>query len=345
MKNSIIRIWLKAWPKLTVAIIGILLYLFAIRLSEDVKGLLVNIAASLISIPLVFILYDIWNEKSHRKLYEYSYKHVDNTIYNAIDEVEDVIQLLMQGYLVYFREGFIVVDDADPKCENVSLTQYAKRIIHAERDEDYIDPNYSEEDYLRDMDKISDTEEYKSGIYGFDKASIVPYISETEYLGFQIYGLDLSDTCEQLNELLKNTFIMDHLDEDQQIKILHIINAINTLHAFIERTEDLFCMVVDRKIEGFSVKEMDVTEKNLGSTGAYSLFFNNDGITLELERNVLFNVENQELTSVFVINPDYCIEFGDHITEVLNCLENWKKQGYKYGQGSASLPGTARVPS
>lgn len=326
MQNSIIRMWLKAWPKLAVALIGILLYLFAIRLSEDLKGLLVNIAASLISIPLIFILYDIWNEKSHRELYKYSYNHADNTIYNAIDEVEDVIKLLMQGYLVYFREGFIVVDDAEPKLVNVSLTQYAKRIIHAERDEDYIDPNYTEEDYLRDIDKISDTEEYKGGIYCFDKTSIVPYISETEYLGFQVYGLDLSETCEQLNELLQNTFIMDHLDEDQQIKILHIINAINTLHAFIERTEDLFCMVVDRKIEGFTVKEMDVTENNLGSTGAYSLIFINDGITLELDRNVLFNVENKELTSVFVINPDQCIEFGDYITEVLGCIENWKKQ-------------------
>ena len=325
MGNFLRRIWLKAWPNLIVAIMGMLLYLFAIRLSEDLKGLLINISSTLISVPLIFILYDIWNEKSHRKLYEYAYKHAENTIYEAIDEIENVIQLLMQGYLVYFREGFIVVDDTDPGLVKVTLTQYAKRIIHAERDENYIDPSYSEEDYIRDMDEVCDTEEYKGGIYGFDKASIVPYISETEYLGFQIYGLDLSDTCERLNDLLKNTFIMDRIDEEQLIKILYIIDAINALHAFIDRTEDLFCRVTNRKIEGFSVEEVDAIENNLGNTGAYSLTFNNAGITLELDRNVLFNVDNQELASVFVINPDHYIKFGDHITEVLDCIESWKK--------------------
>ena len=81
MGNLLRRIWLKAWPKLIVASTGILLYLVAIRLTEDLKGLLISIAATLISIPLIFILYDIWNEKSHRKLYEYAYNRVGNTIY------------------------------------------------------------------------------------------------------------------------------------------------------------------------------------------------------------------------------------------------------------------------
>lgn len=324
MGNLVRRVWLKAWPKLIVATMGILVYLFAIRLSEDLKSLLVSVSATLISVPLIFILYDIWNEKSHRKLYEYAYKHAENTIYAAVDEVEDVIQLLMQGYLVYFRKGFVVVDDTDPEVVKVTLTPYAKHIIHAERDENYINPNYSKEDYIRDMDEICDNEEYKGGIYGFDKASIVPYISETEYLGFQVYGVDLSDTCERLNDLLKNTFIMDRIDEDQLIKFLYIINAINALHAFIDRTEDLFCTATNRIIDGFSVEEVDAIINNLGSTGVYSLTFNNAGITLELDKNVLFNVDNQELTSVFVINPDHYIEFGDHITEVLDCIEGSK---------------------
>jgi hypothetical protein len=44
MKNSLKRILLKTWPKFAVALVGVLIYLFAIRLSEDIKGLLVNIA-------------------------------------------------------------------------------------------------------------------------------------------------------------------------------------------------------------------------------------------------------------------------------------------------------------
>lgn len=118
---------------------------------------------------------------------------------------------------------------------------------------------------------------------------------------------------------------MDRLDEGKLIKVLHIIDAINALHAFIDNTEGLFCRVEDRSIEGFSVKEVESSKNNLGSTGVYSLIFSNDGLTLELDRDLLFNVDSQRLTCVFVINPDHYIIFGDHITEVLDCIEEWGK--------------------
>lgn len=44
MRKPLKRILLKTWPKIIVALVGVLIYLFAIRLSEDIKGLLVNIA-------------------------------------------------------------------------------------------------------------------------------------------------------------------------------------------------------------------------------------------------------------------------------------------------------------
>ncbi|AYO31427.1 hypothetical protein D2962_13205 [Biomaibacter acetigenes] len=35
----------RTWPKFADALVGVLIYLFAIKLSEDIKSLLVNIAA------------------------------------------------------------------------------------------------------------------------------------------------------------------------------------------------------------------------------------------------------------------------------------------------------------
>lgn len=35
----------------------------------------------------------------------------------------------IMGILLYFRDGFIVVDDVDPKVVKVTLPQYAKRSL------------------------------------------------------------------------------------------------------------------------------------------------------------------------------------------------------------------------
>jgi hypothetical protein len=45
MKKPLKRILLKTWPKFADALVGVLIYLFAIKLLEDIKSLLVNIAA------------------------------------------------------------------------------------------------------------------------------------------------------------------------------------------------------------------------------------------------------------------------------------------------------------
>lgn len=87
MKNTIKTFFLKIWSKLIVTILGILLYLLAIKLSEDVKGLLINIAASLISIPIIFMAYELWNEKSHRALNESVYTYVENEMSQAMLEI------------------------------------------------------------------------------------------------------------------------------------------------------------------------------------------------------------------------------------------------------------------
>ena len=66
------------WPKLLVIAAGVSLFLLASELLEDdLKSLVIGIGGSLISIPLVFISYEVWQKKSHRKINESVYEYAE----------------------------------------------------------------------------------------------------------------------------------------------------------------------------------------------------------------------------------------------------------------------------
>ena len=76
--------WLKAWPKLVVAVFGAILFIFAVNLSGDLKDLLVDVAAALIAIPLIVVTYELWNDKSHKALNENVYRYAENEMGRAM---------------------------------------------------------------------------------------------------------------------------------------------------------------------------------------------------------------------------------------------------------------------
>ncbi|WP_214083870.1 hypothetical protein [Methanoculleus sp.] len=80
--------WLKAWPKLAVAVFGAILYIFAVNLFGDIKELLVNVAAALIAIPIIVVTYELWNDKSHKALNENVYRYAENEMGQAMLEIK-----------------------------------------------------------------------------------------------------------------------------------------------------------------------------------------------------------------------------------------------------------------
>lgn len=57
-------------------------------LHGDFRGLIISVGGGLISIPLVFIFYEIWQEKSHRKLNESVYEFAENQMRVSIHAVK-----------------------------------------------------------------------------------------------------------------------------------------------------------------------------------------------------------------------------------------------------------------
>lgn len=83
-------------PYITSITAGVLLYILGIFSNDDLKGLLINISSAFLSIPLLYLFYDLFRKRSQKKLnaeiYNYAKVQVDN-------EVVSIIRTLMK--LVY----------------------------------------------------------------------------------------------------------------------------------------------------------------------------------------------------------------------------------------------------
>lgn len=93
------------WPKFVTAIIGGAVFAASYFCSEAVQPLLVNIAAALISIPIVFLFYQMIDEKNHRNMIEYVYEYVDNHTFEIVDDAIDAVKVLLEGFSIFFDAG------------------------------------------------------------------------------------------------------------------------------------------------------------------------------------------------------------------------------------------------
>ncbi len=89
------RLLIKSWPYLTSLISGSVLFFIAVSLKEDYKGLLINISATLLAIPLLFLIYETAKAFSSRKLnkelFDYAKIQIDR---EALSIVLQLIKLV-----------------------------------------------------------------------------------------------------------------------------------------------------------------------------------------------------------------------------------------------------------
>jgi len=349
MQSIIKHLWLSTWPKLAVAFFGIAVYFFAVNFPEDAQGLLVNIAAGLISIPVIFLAYDLWNEKSHRRVNENAYHYAENEMGQIMLEMKRHMEELIYGYCVYFDSDDLIVDDSDFSNHVVRMKETSK-ILHDEEGEPY-QLKYQMADY--DEDESED-------LYEIDKSEIVPVMADARYLGYQIVDWGIDDLVENLSELLKNYFVMKRLDDNESSVIVHLLESAKMLQVFMKRTGDNLFLPSDLRVTGFLCKVSE-TPRIQGELSLYSLFYSDTGehISSEklqaplagnalssnhpyeqlLDEKLLGCVDKKLLMTVYVVNPDQYVILGDLITEILACIGDWRNTNaggvvtdYEYGR-------------
>lgn len=289
---------IKILPKLIIVFVGFgLFFISDIYLKDNIQGLFINISATLISIPIVFIVYEIWQEKTHRKLNESVYSFAKNEMIQNLLKIKEQMKFFMEGAFVYFGNNDIVIDDED--IGNIKLTMREKNQIE----------NIDEEEFENNEDDI----------YSFEKDTIVPLIYDNRYLYFQILDLDISFLVEDMEKVLNNSFIMERLDDEKTQIIVHLIEALKMLDSFINLHDDLF-LKTDIKIDNMEIEKID---KNI-----YQLVYKEKDCKQILEIKEIFHkTKVDKLSKVYIINPDYCAIFGDLVHEVLDCIKNWIDSG------------------
>lgn len=289
---------IKILPKLIIVFVGFgLFFISDIYLKDNIQGLFINISATLISIPIVFIVYEIWQEKTHRKLNESVYSFAKNEMTQNLLKIKEQMKFFMEGAFVYFGNNDIVTDDED--IGNIKLTMLEKNQIE----------NIDEEEFENNEDDI----------YSFEKDTIVPLIYDNRYLYFQILDLDISYLVEDMEKVLNNSFIMERLDDEKTQIIVHLIEALKMLDSFINLHDDLF-LKTDIKIDNMEIKKID---KDI-----YQLVYKEKDYKQILEIKEIFHkIKVDKLSKVYIINPDYCAIFGDLVHEVLDCIKNWINSG------------------
>lgn len=289
---------IKILPKLIIVFVGFgLFFISDIYLKDNIQGLFINISATLISIPIVFIAYEIWQEKTHRKLNESVYSFAKNEMTQNLLKIKEQMKFFMEGAFVYFGNNDIVIDDED--IGNIKLTMLEKNQIE----------NIDEEEFENNEDDI----------YSFEKDTIVPLIYDNRYLYFQILDLDISYIVEDMEKVLNNSFIMERLDDEKTQIIVHLIEALKMLDSFINLHDDLF-LKTDIKIDNMEIEKID---KNI-----YQLVYKEKDYKQILEIKEIFHkIKVDKLSKVYIINPDYCAVFGDLVHEVLDCIKNWIDSG------------------
>ena len=289
---------IKILPKLIIVFVGFgLFFISDIYLKDNIQGLFINISATLISIPIVFIVYEIWQEKTHRKLNESVYSFAKNEMTQNLLKIKEQMKFFMEGAFVYFVNNDIVIDDED--IGNIKLTMREKNQIE----------NIDEEEFENNEDDI----------YSFEKDTIVPLIYDNRYLYFQILDLDISFLVEDMEKVLNNSFIMERLDDEKTQIIVHLIEALKMLDSFINLHDDLF-LKTDIKIDNMEIEKID---KNI-----YQLVYKEKDYKQILEIKEIFHkIKVDKLSKVYIINPDYCAIFGDLVHEVLDCIKNWIDSG------------------
>jgi hypothetical protein len=91
MKKTLIKLI----PYIISIIIGLLLYRYGVKQNDNLKGLLINISSSFLSIPLLFLFYEHIKDKSHKKLskelFDYGKMQIDKEVLSIVNHVSKII--------------------------------------------------------------------------------------------------------------------------------------------------------------------------------------------------------------------------------------------------------------
>ena len=155
-----------------------------------------------------------------------------------------------------------------------------------------------------------------------EKDDIKEILSKNEYLGFQIFKkCEVSE--ENLHAILKNSFIIARLDDDQIISIILMIKSLRYLES-IQKSEELYVQT-DKKATSFKiVAGKELNEDNIKFPDRHLLLKDlgdNKSLVADFGDFPLYNIS--KLLQVFTINEEYLELYAGGILNLIRGSNNW----------------------
>jgi hypothetical protein len=89
------QIFLKVWPYASCVFAGLMFFLASIQLTADYKGLFLNIAAAFLAIPFLYLIYELAQKFSQKRLnkelFDYAKMQIDRELLSIVNQLTKVV--------------------------------------------------------------------------------------------------------------------------------------------------------------------------------------------------------------------------------------------------------------
>ena len=93
--NKLTKLLLHIAPYSACLIVGLVLYVVGTKLAENLKALLLNIAAAFVAIPFLYLIYEVTQKASQKKLnkelFDYAKMQIDREILSVINQLAKIV--------------------------------------------------------------------------------------------------------------------------------------------------------------------------------------------------------------------------------------------------------------
>jgi len=267
-KDKFSKIILTIYPYVIPIIIGLLFCLLSIY-SKNLKNLLMSMAGTLFSVPLLYFFYErlriASQEKLNKEIFNYAKQQVDRAIISIRDQI---------CHIVYDKHvHFSFHRPLDDNLSNISKAEIEKLLINH------------------------------------------------KHLGFQIFKRWVTN-ADYLKDILKNSFILSRLKDEQIILLIKLIDNTRLLNNF--QKCDNFYIPLKERDDSYSIINSDKFTNGNEYPCRYLLMqkMSKDQSRVD-DFGDFYKDKESQLLNYFRIDPDYAHILADDIFNTIKNIDSW----------------------
>jgi len=268
--KKIKRFLLLALPYSVSILSAYIFYILGNKFNSDIKGLMHGIAGSFLSIPILYLIYELSKRFSERKLNTKLFDHAKMQIDQDVLSIINQLMKLVRQY------------------ENVKLSPKDVQIF-----------------------------------LSLSKKDISKNLKTNKFIGFQVFKM-WEITEQNINKVLGNSFILNHLDNEQLISLVDLLDQVRLFDIIPKRIQDLY-IPTNEEVKGYKIESgVNLNKKNTNYPERYVLLKyiqHNEYKVTDFGDFPLYQKKN--LLNVYQVNEKYIEKFSTSIFTLISALKLW----------------------